>query len=411
MNRNYSLRKCAVLRGDLDRILAEKKAGALLLYADSFKEPNMYYLTQFLAPDPYIYLKRTDAEPIIVINPMEYPRAKKESAVKDVRPYVDYGFHDIVRSAPDPEAGLLKFITSIAQDELAGTRICVPTNFPVSVADALRRQGLDVAPMPGVVEKARETKESGEIDEIKLVQSAVEEATHKAIDLIAGTEIGSDGKLVTKKGGKKAALTVSMVKSVFGRVFLDRGCFAEEEIIVACGPGGADPHYMGNPDDILRANQPIVLDIYPRSLRRRYWADMTRTVVRGRASREVKRMFEAVREAKDASMDAVRAGVLGNGPYNLCCDLLERAGYDTSRGGKAVARGLTHNLGHGLGLQIHEGPSMSEMYGFPLEEHNVVSVEPGLYDPAIGGVRIEDIVEVTKTGCNNLTNMETVLEI
>jgi len=90
---------------------------------------------------------------------------------------------------------------------------------------------------------------------------------------------------------------------------------------------------------------------------------------------------------------------------------LEKAGYDTIRGGKQIKKGFIHNLGHGVGLEIHEEPSMSEVHMFPLREHSVVTVEPGLYDPRVGGVRIEDLVELKKDGCNNLTKMEATLEI
>ena len=125
----------------------------------------------------------------------------------------------------------------------------------------------------------------------------------------------------------------------------------------------------------------------------------------------VKKMFEAVLEAKNASVDALHAGALGSDLNDVCCDVLEKAGYETVRGGKRIARGFIHSLGHGVGLEIHEGPTLSELYKFPLKEHNVVTVEPGLYDPEIGGVRIEDIVEVTKRGCNNLTKMGIRLEV
>ncbi|MCK4884587.1 M24 family metallopeptidase, partial [Candidatus Bathyarchaeota archaeon] len=91
--------------------------------------------------------------------------------------------------------------------------------------------------------------------------------------------------------------------------------------------------------------------------------------------------------------------------------VLEKAGYETTRNGKKVTRGMTHGLGHGVGLQIHESPRMSELSMSPLEEHNVVTVEPGVYDPDVGGVRLEDIIEVTKSGYRNLTRMETQLEI
>jgi Xaa-Pro aminopeptidase len=102
---------------------------------------------------------------------------------------------------------------------------------------------------------------------------------------------------------------------------------------------------------------------------------------------------------------------LGSHVYDVCCDVLEKAGYETTRGGKKITKGMPHSLGHGVGLQIHESPRMSELYMSPLKEHNIVTVEPGLYDPQIGGVRLEDIIEVTKSGYNNLTRMEIQLEI
>jgi len=400
------------LRRDVDKLLAEKGAEALLLYSESFKEANMYYLTRFLAPDPFILLKKVDEEPVIVINQMEYPRAQKESIVRDVRSYVDYNYLEIVKSLPEPKLGVMKFISTVAKKELGvGTKICVPPNFSTMLADVLRKEGLTITPLFDVIEKARETKETDEINEIKAVQTVAEKATREVIDLIAKAEVGVKGTLITRTGGKKEPLTVRKVKSILGHSFLDHGCVAEEEIIVACGPKGADPHYFGSPEDELKANQPIILDIYPRNLRKRYCSDMTRTIVKGKASKDVKVMFEAVLEAKNASVDAIKAGVLGSEVYDICSNVLEKAGYATTRGGKKIAKGFIHGLGHGVGLQVHEGPSMSEVYKFALEEHNIVTVEPGLYDPAIGGVRIEDVVEVTKTGCKNLTRMEITLEV
>ncbi len=399
------------LRKDLDKILAERGEDALFLYSESFHDVNMYYLTKFLAPDPFILLKKVDEEPVIVINQMEYPRAKKQSIVKDVRSYADYNFLQVAKSVPDPKLGVLKFIASVAKKELGvGTKICVPPKFPTIVADALRKEGLTIQPMFDVIEKARETKDADEIKEIKKVQAVAEKVTRKAIEQMANAEVNTDGTLTIKENGERKPLTVGKMKAFFGHHFIDSGCVMEE-LIVACGPKGAAPHYFGNPEDVLKAKQPIILDIYPQSLRKRYCSDMTRTIVKGRASEKVRKMFEAVLEAKNASADAIKAGVPGSSVHNLCCDILEKHGYETTRGGKQITRGLTHSLGHGVGLQVHEGPGMNELYKFPLEEGNVLTVEPGLYDPDIGGLRIEDMVEVTKTGCNNLTKMEIFLEI
>jgi len=396
------------LRGDLDGILSEKGAEALLLYSDSFRDANMYYLTKFLAPDPFIFLKRVDADPVIVVNQMEYPRAQKQSIVKAVKSYSDYNYLEAVKTAKDPQLGAMKFIAKVAEKELGtGTRICVPPNFPVIAADVLREEGLTINPMFGVVEKARETKDSHEVEEIKAVQAVNEEVTSEAIEVIANSDVGSN-KTLHFNG---EPLTVGKIKSFFGRKLLENGCLPEEDIIVACGTKASDPHYVGELEDKLKADQPIILDSYPRSIQKRYWTDMTRTVVKGRASDKLEKMFDAVSEAKNASFDAIQAGALGSHVYDVCCDVLEKAGYDTTRGGKKITKGMTHSLGHGVGLQIHESPRMSEVYTSPLKAHSIVTVEPGLYDPQIGGVRLEDIIEVTKSGYNNLTKMETQLEI
>jgi Xaa-Pro aminopeptidase len=396
------------VRGDLDAILAEKGVEALLLYADSYRDANMYYLTKFLAPDPFIFLKKADTDPLIVVNQMEYPRAQKQSTVKAVKSYTDYNYLKALKTAENPQLGAMKFIAKVVQKELGErTKICVPPNFPVIAADVLRKEGLTVNPMFGVVEKARETKDSNEIEEIKAVQAVNEKITTESIELIAASDVGSNGTLQVKG----EALTVGKLKSFFGAKLLENGCLPEDDIIVACGKKSSDPHYMGEPEDKLKANQPIILDIYPRSLQKRYWTDMTRTVVKGKAPNKLKKMFDAVSEAKNASLDAIKAGALGNQVYDVCCNVLEKAGYETTRGGKKVTQGMTHSLGHGVGLQIHESPRINELSTFPLKEHNVVTVEPGLYDPQIGGVRLEDTIEVTKTGYSNLTKMETQLEI
>jgi Xaa-Pro aminopeptidase len=396
------------LRGDLDTILTENDVDALLLSSDSYRDANMYYLTEFLAPDPFIFLKRVDVDPVVVVNQMEYPRAQKQSIVKDVRSYLDYNYLQTVKSAKEPQYGAIKFIAKVAEKELGvGTKICVPSNFPVIAADVLREEGLTIIPMFGVIEEARETKDIHEVEEIRAVQVAVEEVTSEAIEIIANSDVGSNGTL--HFNGEP--LTVDKIKSVFGSKLLENGCLPEEDIIVTCGTKSSDPHYAGEPEDKLKADQPIILDIYPRSIQKRYWTDMTRTIVKGRASPKLKQMFETVFEAKNASLDAIQAGALGRHIYDVCCDVLEKAGYETTRGGKKITKGMPHSLGHGVGLQIHESPRINELSTSPLREHNVVTVEPGLYDPQIGGVRLEDIVEVTKSGYNNLTRMETRLEI
>jgi Xaa-Pro aminopeptidase len=170
---------------------------------------------------------------------------------------------------------------------------------------------------------------------------------------------------------------------------------------VACGRGSADPHWQGEGE--LRAGEPIVIDFVPRSKKERYYSDMTRTVVRGTPSDEIKDMYSAVREAQQAAIKRIKAGITGNEVHNIVCDVLEARGYETARGKTGVfTEGFIHSTGHGVGLDIHEGPNLSES-GKELKEGSVVTVEPGLYYKRTGGVRLEDVVVVTASGCKNLT--------
>jgi len=400
------------LRSDIDQILVEKGAEALLLFSESFKDVSMYYLTKFLAPDPFMLIKKVDNPPTIVIGPMEFQRAKNESMVRDVRSYAEYNYFNIVKAAKEPQVGQLKFIASVLKKEVSKkSLIAVPQSFRALLMDFLRNEGFNVKPFFNLVEKARETKEPDEIKEMIIVQRIAENVTSEIIDTIANCKAEPNGTLTFSADGKRQSLTSGKVKSLMGHGFIDEGIIFGDDPIVACGPKSSMPHYTGEPNDKLKANQPIIMDIFPLSLRKRYGTDMTRTVVKGKAPKEIKKMFDAVLEARNACLDALHAGVLGSDIFNLSCDVLEKAGYETTRGGKQIVKGFTHGLGHGVGLEVHEPPGMNEIFKFPLKEHTVVTVEPGLYDPRIGGVRIEDIVEVTKKGCRNLTKMPIQLEI
>ncbi len=407
----YLGRSCR-MKGDVDRILADNKVDSIMLYSESYRNVNMFYLSDFLAIDPFLYMKKVDEEPILVINQMELDRAKKESTIRDVRSTQDYDLTSYIRSASEPRLGMMKFIGSVARKELGTQKfVYVPPDFPVAYADYLRGEGLKIKPVFDVLEKARETKDPFEVKSIAAVQRTVEKATSNAIRLISEADVASDGTLMTRTEGKKERLTVGRVRAVFDHTFVENGCIAEEETMIPCGPMSAMGHYAGKASDVLKANEPIVMDVFPKSIKKRYVSDMTRTVVKGKASKKLKAMFETVADVYNSSMDALKAGVLGSEMQEQCFDIFEKAGYETIRGGKKVVKGYYHGLGHGVGLQVHEGPSMSEFYKRPLQEHSVVTVEPGLYDPNVGGVRIEDIVEVTGTGCKDLTKMKISLEI
>jgi Xaa-Pro aminopeptidase len=337
----------------------------------------------------------------------------EESIVKDIRSYDDYNYLKIAGSTSDPNLGLLKFIVSVVKKELGvDAKIYVPPNFPVALADVLRREDFNLIPLFNVIEKARETKDAEEITEISKAQTAIETVAGEVFDLIANADVAVDGTLMVKDGGKLVPLSVRRLKSAFGCKFQELGYLMEADMILTCGKRSGDIESFGEPDDILKVNEPVIFDIFPRNLRDRYWADMTRTIVKGRASKEIKHMYETMLESQGAGIDALKAGVTGSELYAISCKVLERAGYATMRGGKTITKGfLVPSLGHGIGLEVHEGPRLNELNNLEVEPSNVVTVEPGIYDPAIGGVRAEDILVVTKSGARNITRMDKTLEI
>jgi len=178
---------------------------------------------------------------------------------------------------------------------------------------------------------------------------------------------------------------------------LEDGCEAAETI-VAGGLQAADPHAAGRGP--LAADWPIVIDIFPRAKASRYYADMTRTVLRGEASLEVVEMYRAVLMAQERGLAAVSAGISGREVHERVSEAFSEMGYKEREG-----CGFTHSTGHGVGLQVHENPSLSEV-GEELQAGHVVTVEPGLYYPEIGGVRLEDLVVVEPAGCRDLTCFE-----
>jgi len=151
------------------------------------------------------------------------------------------------------------------------------------------------------------------------------------------------------------------------------------------------------------------MDIFPRDSKSRYFADFTRTVVRGKASKKLRAMYKAVDEGQKIGFKMIRAGVDGGKVHAAIHSRFKELGFHTGiKNGRM--QGFFHGTGHGLGLDIHEAPRVSPGRNI-LKTGHVVTVEPGLYYEGIGGVRLEDVVVVTKTGCRNLTKFPKYLEV
>ena len=375
---------------------------ALLMVSGSVHNADMYYATRFLSLDPFIYIRDTSGRAIIIVSPMEYERAKKESILSEIRSTADYDGGGDANERRE-ELIILKALREEGIDEVE-----VPKYFPLYIADSLRKAGITVTPVEELeLAKEREVKAEWEIEYIKKAQRACERAMRVAIEEIRNARI--DGEHLVANGGEGEILTSERVRASIEHALVDSGCSCDGgEPIVACGKKASDPHFSGY--GTIFAHEPIIIDIFPRLKSGRYFADMTRTVVRGEPSSVLKEMYEAVKFAQESAEESVREGVRCSDVHNLVCDIFEDMGYETTRTNAHANRGFIHSTGHGVGLDVHESPYIGDN-DYVLREGNVITIEPGLYEPEVGGVRLEDMVLVRKSGCENLTRFEKRLVI
>jgi Xaa-Pro aminopeptidase len=373
------------------KISTRKCKEPILMIGESYHNAKMYYATNFLAGDPFTYICEKGGEHLIV-SQMELERAKKESIIKNVRSMDEFGYMNRLIESKDGEKAYSETLLTIIK-QLGIKKLSVPSDFPVIYADLLREKGIKAEIKKGIFEKEREIKTSEEIKKIRLSQEINEKGMEKAINIIKASK---------KKGNKLIyegkPLTSEYLQREIELEFIKNGCGSVDSI-VACGPRSADPHFRGEGE--IMPDQLIVIDIYPYHKKERYFADMTRTVVKGKPTATMKKMYDRVLEAQTIALKNIKPGVTGKAINDMVCDCFENYGYGTIRTGSKT--GFIHSTGHGVGLEIHEGPGLRESGIEPLVPGNVVTVEPGLYDPEVGGVRIEDMVVVTKKGCENLT--------
>ncbi|MCX9010177.1 MAG: Xaa-Pro peptidase family protein [Candidatus Methanoperedens sp.] len=370
-------------------------ADAYLMVSESAHNADMYYATKFLAVDSFAYFNSGSEK--LLVSDMELGRARKESRVKEVLATSRYSLMEKLRRLKDADAAYCEMLVEFLRSEDA-KRVAVPYNFPVQLADCMRKEGLHVIPVKSPFREMREVKNDSEVAAIEKAQRAGERALAEGISTIRKASIRR-GVLYHDN----EPLSVEDVRAVIEMSLLSQGCEAPD-IIIACGKGSSNPHWQGEGE--LLADEPIVIDMVPRSKKERYYSDMTRTVVRGTPAKKLEDMYSAVLDAQTAAIGKIKAGVTGSEIHNTVCDVLEERGYETSRGKSGeFTEGFIHSTGHGVGLDIHEGPNLSES-GKELKAGCVVTVEPGLYYKDKGGVRIEDVVVVTRSGCKNLTMFE-----
>ncbi|MBR6011430.1 MAG: aminopeptidase P family protein [Methanomicrobium sp.] len=392
---------------NIDELLKSANADAYILYAGS-RDPDMRYISEFNVSDPLLCVRCAGKRPALIVPQMEKERALAESAC-DVLTRGELEFFNYYEEFKDGFKAKAKMTADYVaanalngigdRDGNAGGRkpvILVPENFPIVFAKELENYCTLVVDRGGM-EKIRSIKTEDEIAKIRACQAVNERALAFAVGIIK-TAPSDNGELRIPEGfaGEGEPLTSDVLRGLIECFFLKNGCVAEETI-VSCGAETAMPHNIGH--GVLCENEPIVLDIFPRDTKTGYFSDMTRTVLRGEASRELVKLYETVAAGKKLGESMIRAGVKGCDVHNAVLKYFEDSGYHTE------TEGFIHSLGHGVGLAIHEQPSLSPSGG-EVAHGNIVTVEPGLYYKDIGGVRLEDMGLVTEGGFDCFTKAE-----
>lgn len=378
--------------------MTEKGSETLLAIGAPEHDAAVYHLSGFLAPDPVICL-RAAGRSYLAVSAMEYGRARRDARVDEVLSYDELGVSRLARELKSADRGQAAAAAELLKSLGAEGPVYVPPHTGVVYADELRARGVSLSPDARLFSGMRRRKTPDEVAAIEETQRAVEAACAHAVGILREAETAGDGALLWRG----ETLTSEILRAEIDIDLLRRGC-AAENTIAAGGAQAADPHERGRGP--LRAGESIILDIFPVGRENRYFADMTRTVVKGEPSTELRRMYDAVLAAQETVLGMIRAGVNGRDVHSKVSEILHEAGYKTAQHdqepGVPLQEGFMHGTGHGVGLEIHEAPRVS-LADEELLPGDVITVEPGVYYPAIGGVRIEDLVVVTEDGCRNLT--------
>ncbi|MBI4411093.1 MAG: aminopeptidase P family protein, partial [Deltaproteobacteria bacterium] len=371
---------------------------ATLIIAAPEADSNLYYACRFLAPDPIIYFETGDKKHL-VLSDLEIDRAREQADVDKILSLADT--LKGLRKQKKSSAPIYTRIVDLIFKAKKIREIVVPANFPAQYFQALKGFGYRMTVKADPFFEARLIKSPEEKKLIRHALKQVETALGETVHFLQTCKIR--GKYVYH-GREK--ITSEFLQNQINSRLMELGCVANHTI-VASGPQGSLPHHEGSGP--ILAHTPIIFDIFPRDSRSRYFADMTRTMVKGKASAEVKKMYQAVLEANTRGREMASAGVTGKAVHLAATVCMEKRGFKTGKMNGCM-QGFIHSTGHGLGLDIHELPSVS-LAGGKLKTGNVITIEPGLYYRKHGGIRIEDVVYVTKNGSEALTKFPRVLEV
>jgi Xaa-Pro aminopeptidase len=373
------------------------------MFADSVRDADLYLATGISVVDPFIYVE-TNGTRLIVTSEIEADAARRNSHATDVWLSSKFGSRELVAGGMGWDDAQIEVLGRVVAD-LGLAEVVVPPSFPVVAADHLRDKGVAVRPDREQFQLRRRAKDEHALTGIRAAQRGTEAAMARVVEVLGSSSPKGDGLVFDGE-----TLTAERIRAEVITTLRAHGCEGEPPI-TSPGPQGAFVHELGTGP--LHPGESLIVDIFPVHAESRFCADMTRTFCYGEATELLRHMHATVREAVQRSTDAIRTGVNGRQVWEAACDAIEEGGYRTERSvpkGESLDEDFFHGLGHGVGLEVHEAPSMG-LAGDDLIAGDVVTIEPGVYRKGFGGVRLEDLAVVRDDGAEVLTDFPYDMEI
>ena len=364
-----------------------------LLFADTVTNPDQLYFSRVDVHDPFIAFA-AGTRRISVQSALEFGRVRKARTFDEVLSLEEWR-QRASQQWPHRTTGPAEIIAMLARHyRIPGFRVA--DDFPAALFLALRNLGIKLELAQGPLFPAREIKSPSEAAFIREGNRLCSIGFSLAEKILRAAR--PKGNLLIFE---RQTLTSERLRFAIESAIMAEGGYCAGTTIVAGGDQACDPHERGSGP--LRPNELIIVDIFPRVVKTGYFGDMTRTYLRGRAGDVHRRLVGAVQDAQRIALQNIRAGEDGRAIHERVVQYFASAGFETKRT-KAGSVGFFHGTGHGLGLAVHEPPRLGGSTSMPLKRGTVVTVEPGLYYPGIGGCRIEDVVQVMASSAKMLSS-------
>jgi Xaa-Pro aminopeptidase len=357
----------------------------VIIFGDTVRSPELRHEVPITIPDPFVYMERNGTRTAFV-GSLEIPRLQALDGLEVVA-LEELGLDELVEqgySWHDMTPQLVLRACRASNVESAVT----PRDFPLGLADFLREHEIEVKAHGELFDERRRVKTPAQLEGIRRCQRASEHAMEAIRERL-------------RRGGP---LTCEDLQAETMRVFSEEGVLLDDVALISSGAQTTVGHEPGHGP--IAEGEPIVVDLFPRDPASGCYSDMTRTFCLGEPPEELVRFHGLVREALDLAFATIRPGIAGSDAHRAVCELFEQHGYETQltkAPGEVLEEGFFHSLGHGVGLEVHELPSLGRV-GEEIVAGDVLAVEPGLYRKGFGGCRLEDLVLVTEDGCEVLAD-------